>query len=107
MQDGANLKPLTSLRFFAAFWVVLFHYWRHLDVGFTSPIVQRGYLGVEVFFTLSGFILCHVYLSSVDEGRFRYGSFLWNRLARIYPLHLAALTAMGTMALVGLALGFH
>ena len=27
MQDGANIKPLTSLRFFAAFWVVLFHYW--------------------------------------------------------------------------------
>ncbi len=107
MQDGAHLKPLTSLRFFAAFWVVFFHYWRHLDVGFTPAIVQRGYLGVEVFFTLSGFILCHVYLSSVDEGRFRYGSFLWNRLARIYPLHLAALAGMGAMALVGLALGFR
>ena len=74
MQDAAHIKPLTSLRFFAAFWVVLFHYWPKL-AGVAAPaFVEKGYLGVELFFTLSGFILCHVYLSSVGEGRFRYGS---------------------------------
>jgi peptidoglycan/LPS O-acetylase OafA/YrhL len=99
MQDAAHLKSLTSLRFFAAFWVVLFHYWPHLDAGFQPAFVDRGYLGVEAFFTLSGFILSHVYLSQVEEGRFRYGSFLWNRLARVYPLHLATLIGIGAMAL--------
>ena len=82
MQDAANIRPLTSLRFFAAMWVVLFHYWPKLDVGFTPTLVEKGYLGVELFFTLSGFILCHVYLTAFGEGRFRYGDFLWNRLAR-------------------------
>jgi peptidoglycan/LPS O-acetylase OafA/YrhL len=98
MQDAAHIKPLTALRFFAAFWVVMFHYWPKLDVGFTPAVVDKGYLGVEAFFVLSGFILCHVYLSGFGEGRFRYGDFLWNRLARVYPLHLATLLGIGLMA---------
>lgn len=94
MRDAANIRPLTSLRFFAALWVVLFHYWPKLDVAFMPAMVAKGYLGVELFFVLSGFILCHVYLSAFGEGRFKYGAFLWNRLARVYPLHLATLAGM-------------
>jgi peptidoglycan/LPS O-acetylase OafA/YrhL len=105
MQDGANIKPLTSLRFFAALWVVLFHYWRNLAVPGTPAFVEKGYLGVELFFTLSGFILCHVYLTGVGQGRFKYGAFLWARLARVYPLHIATLLGVGAMALAALSLG--
>jgi len=107
MPDAANIKPLTALRFFAAFWVVMFHYWPKLDVGFTPAIADKGYLGVEAFFVLSGFILCHVYLRGFGEGRFRYGDFLWNRLARVYPLHLATLVGVGTMAVVGAMAGLR
>jgi peptidoglycan/LPS O-acetylase OafA/YrhL len=111
MLDGANIKPLTALRFFAAFWVVLFHYWPNLAVGFTPAIAAKGYLGVEAFFTLSGFILCHVYLQGFGQGRFRYGDFLWNRLARVYPLHLATLLGIGLMAaaagLAGVTVGHN
>ena len=104
MQDAANIRPLTSLRFFAALWVVLFHYWPKLDAAFTPALVAKGYLGVELFFVLSGFILCHVYLTAFGEGRFRYGAFLWNRLARVYPLHLATLLGMIALGVVaGLA----
>jgi peptidoglycan/LPS O-acetylase OafA/YrhL len=49
---------------------------------------------VDLFFTLSGFILAHVYLTSLEAGQFGYGGFLKNRIARVYPMHLAALTAM-------------
>ena len=104
MQDAANIRPLTSLRFFAALWVVLYHYWPNLDAAVTLALVAKGYLGVELFFVLSGFILCHVYLSAVGEGRFKYGPFLWNRLARVYPLHLATLAGMVALGVVaGLA----
>jgi peptidoglycan/LPS O-acetylase OafA/YrhL len=99
MTDGAHIRPLTALRFFAAYWVVLFHYWPKLDVGSTPMLVQKGYLGVELFFILSGFILCHVYRTDVEDGRFRYGGFLWARLARVYPLHLATLIGMGALAI--------
>jgi peptidoglycan/LPS O-acetylase OafA/YrhL len=105
MQAPIDIKPLTSLRFFAAMWVVLFHFWPNLSGDAMPALVAKGYLGVEVFFTLSGFILCHVYLQSVVEGRFRYGGFLWARLARIYPLHLATLVGVGLMAAVASAAG--
>ncbi|WP_165191163.1 acyltransferase family protein [Caulobacter soli] len=104
MPDAANIKPLTALRFFAAFWVVMYHYWPNLSVAAPPAMIGKGYLGVEAFFTLSGFILCHVYLQGFGGGRFKYGDFLWNRLARVYPLHLVTLAGVGLMAAVaGLA----
>jgi peptidoglycan/LPS O-acetylase OafA/YrhL len=96
---------LTSLRFFAAYWVVLFHYWPKLAIASTPALVAKGYLGVELFFVLSGFILCHVYLPAVEAGRFAYRDFLWARLARIYPMHLATLIGIGLMAGLALAVG--
>ena len=98
MTQPADLKPLTSLRFFAAVWVVVFHYWPHLAVAGTPELVAKGYLGVELFFILSGFILCHVYLAGFEDGRFKYGDFLWARLARVYPMHIATLIGIGLMA---------
>jgi peptidoglycan/LPS O-acetylase OafA/YrhL len=104
MQEAKPINPLTSLRFFAAMWVVLYHYWPSL--GLSRPaLVAKGYLGVELFFVLSGFILSHVYLDGVAQGRFRYGGFLWARLARIYPLHLVTLIGVGVMALAAQAAG--
>lgn len=99
-----DIRPLTSLRFLAAMWVVFYHYWPNLTAA-TPALVGKGYLGVELFFTLSGFILTHVYLDSVGERRFRYSGFLWARLARVYPLHLATLAGVGAMALAAEAAG--
>ena len=85
-----NLPQLTSFRFFAAAWVVLFGFVPLLrpeaTFGAQPAILAKGYLGVELFFTLSGFILSHVYAEAWGAGRFRYSAFLWARLARIYPL---------------------
>ncbi len=106
MARPENLKPLTTLRIFAAAWVVLYHYWPLLVAGPRPGAVEKGYLGVELFFVLSGFILCHVYLQSFGEKRFSYGSFLWARLARIYPMHLATLAGLGLLIAVASALGF-
>jgi peptidoglycan/LPS O-acetylase OafA/YrhL len=102
-----ELKPLTSLRFIAAFWVLLYHFKDHLGLGMGQfGLVADGYLGVDLFFTLSGFILAHVYLTSLEGGGFGYGGFLKNRIARVYPMHLAALGAMlvlfaGATAILG------
>jgi peptidoglycan/LPS O-acetylase OafA/YrhL len=89
-----DIRPLTSLRFAAALWVLVYHFRDHLGLQFDRyGLVAEGYLGVDLFFILSGFILTHVYLKQYQQGRFRYGSFLWARLARIYPVHLATLAA--------------
>ena len=95
VQTPPDLRSLTTLRFLAALWVVLFAAWPHLDVGFVPTAVTKGYLGVEVFFVLSGFILSHVYLEAAGpRDGFSYRGFLWARIARVYPLHLVTLAGM-------------
>ena len=90
------IAPLTSLRFFAAFAVVVFHsgasYLRNLRI-LPEPILNvifNGYVGVTFFFVLSGFILQIVYSGHlVERGSIR--KFFEARVARIYPVYLLAL----------------
>lgn len=89
-----KIDRLTSIRGVAALWVVLFHA-QGVVPGFNltpwTQIVEKGYLAVDVFFVLSGFILAHVYAATFDAGRGEYWRFLTLRLARIYPVHLIML----------------
>lgn len=105
-----NLKPLTAMRFFAAMWVVAYHFTPSLGLGM-PPLIAKGYLGVELFFVLSGFILSHVYMEAFGDHRFRYLDFLWARLARIFPVHLVTLAGLGAVviaaSLVGVNAGEH
>jgi peptidoglycan/LPS O-acetylase OafA/YrhL len=84
-----EVLPLTSLRFFAAFYVLLFHTLREafaLRHGPAETLIGAGYVSVSFFFTLSGYILAYVYLSqgkAIDKGRFWLA-----RVARIYPVFL-------------------
>ena len=86
-----DLPALTSARFFAALWVVLFHI--H-EIGLWTgggplylAITSLGYLGVSFFFVLSGFILVYVY-----AGREIARPLFWQaRFARIYPAYLFSL----------------
>ncbi|MBU6497203.1 MAG: acyltransferase [Rhodospirillales bacterium] len=92
-----EIVPLTALRGLAAVSVVALHFtdwlgdgWRaRHDLGF----VAHGYLWVDFFFMLSGFVL-----GLAHAERFRggapdgfYARFVVSRLARIYPLHLVTL----------------
>lgn len=65
-----------------------------------------GYLGVEVFFILSGFIIAYNYAERfrVFHGR-TYRDFLVLRFARIYPVHFAALTAVVGLVVVASTVG--
>jgi len=88
--ERRNIPALTGLRGVAAAWVMLFH----MTIGI--PIVRYGYLGVDAFFILSGYVLTYVYagkLANVGD----YFGFLRARLARIYPLHLATLCVLALM----------
>ena len=101
-----DIRPLTSLRIGAAIWVLVYHFRDHLGLDLDRlGLVAKGYLGVDLFFILSGFILSHVYLSRVEEKRFNYGSFLWARLSRIYPVHLVTLAATMAIWLVAMKMG--
>ena len=61
-------------------------------------MVQQGYLGVDIFFVLSGYILSHVYALSFQNYSARvHCRFLWRRFARLYPVHIATLGALVIM----------
>jgi peptidoglycan/LPS O-acetylase OafA/YrhL len=98
------LPPLTGIRALAAMLVLGLHTEQNVPVGLQSvlPFFARGYLGVDFFFVLSGFIITHVYLASLASASRRMVKiFLWHRFIRLYPVHATVLA--GLVAVVGLA----
>jgi peptidoglycan/LPS O-acetylase OafA/YrhL len=85
-----HLQSLTPLRGLAALTVLMFHLTRGDGDTSMPAFFLRGYLGVDLFFVLSGFVLTHVYLEDFLGGSSwrAVGAFLWTRMARIYPVHL-------------------
>jgi peptidoglycan/LPS O-acetylase OafA/YrhL len=88
-----ELPGLTPLRGIAALGVLLFHsslYAYHFAGGSPPWLWRRGYLAVDLFFFLSGFVLTHVYghrLAEQESWR-TTRRFLWARFCRIYPTSL-------------------
>jgi len=90
-QSGApKIGSLTSVRFFAAFLVLIHHYalFPREIRGFWD-IQQVGYAAVDFFFVLSGFIMATVYLAGVKPVHAR--SYYVARFARIYPLYILSI----------------
>jgi peptidoglycan/LPS O-acetylase OafA/YrhL len=88
-----HLRALTGLRFVAAFQVLAYH---GLGAGPQSAwwmraLVGSGYVGVSLFFVLSGFVLTYTYHDSLRDGTATRGAFLAARVARIYPVYLLSL----------------
>ena len=103
-----EIIDLTVCRALFAAWVFTYHIDLHAHfsayLGPAAGLIRRGYLGVDGFFLLSGFILARVHpeFSRSAAGSFRF----WGRrLARIYPVHLAVLILLAAIAASGLALG--
>ncbi len=59
---------------------------------FSFRFGNRGYLWVDFFFILSGFILAYRYGETCRRLSWQsYGHFVWQRIARIWPLHLVTM----------------
>jgi peptidoglycan/LPS O-acetylase OafA/YrhL len=81
-----DLKPLTSLRFFAAAMIVAIHATNYFPWARSASGYSLEY-GVSFFFVLSGFILTHVYQSR----KISLSRFMMQRIARLWPVHVASL----------------
>jgi peptidoglycan/LPS O-acetylase OafA/YrhL len=100
-----QIGALTSLRGIAALVVVVHHFSTYTLpqtgqwLATHSSFFRNGYLSVDFFLMLSGFILAHVYREKFANRITRSGyiDYLRARFARIYPLHLFTL-----LLLVGL-----
>lgn len=96
------LPALTGLRFVLAVWVILHHIsghnmmleaWTDALPWYGQSIVHAGYMAVQTFFILSGFVLARTYANSswTRTDVIRYG---WARIARIYPVYLISLAVV-------------
>ncbi len=94
MSKAGRLETLDSIRGLAAIGVAIMHYGAVFNTpvawSFLAPIYGRGWLFVDLFFSLSGYVLCHTYLSALSD-RSHLRDFMVRRLARLYPLHFATL----------------
>lgn len=96
MNQPTYISTLTPLRGIAALLVVVFHSTMCLAplvAPSTTHFIANGWLWVDFFFILSGFILSHVYGSNFQGSlsRSSYWEYIRARFARVYPLHLATL----------------
>jgi peptidoglycan/LPS O-acetylase OafA/YrhL len=104
---SGHLDALTGIRGIAAWLVVLYHTRRALTEILPSEIIDffaKGYLAVDLFFMLSGFVIWYNYADRLrGGGGAETLQFLWRRFTRVWPLHgfmLAVYLAFFTVLVV-------
>lgn len=111
IKKPGRFVSLDVVRFFAALSVVFSH-WRHfyfspdkggIDLANAAvqplyflfwPLYEYGYLAVELFFCLSGFVFYYLYANAVRDGRVTSDTFMMLRFSRLGPLHYLTLGAV-------------
>ena len=88
-RPSTYLQGLGSLQLLAVLTVVIGHYWAHDTVYLNS-------VGVSFCFVYSGYFTRKRHAFGPSYGLKDHGRFLWNKLARLYPLHLLGI-ALGIL----------
>ena len=97
LESKPRYEVLDGLRGVAALMVIVFHCFETYVPTFGTQIVNHGYLGVDFFFVLSGFVIGYAYDDRWD--RMTTWGYFKRRLTRLHPMVIA-----GTV--VGAALFF-
>jgi len=91
-----RILELDALRGIAALGVVFWHYGAHFHARplawLLQPFYNAGFLLVDFFFVLSGFVIAAAYWR--EPRQWRLADNLRARFARLYPLHLLTLLAV-------------
>ncbi|WP_179187168.1 acyltransferase family protein [Sphingomonas sp. TZW2008] len=85
MHAATYRRDIDGLRAFAVLPVVAYH----LQLRF----ITGGYVGVDIFFVISGFLITGILAREVEERRFSIGRFYERRIRRIFPAMFFVLAA--------------
>ncbi|MEN5037350.1 acyltransferase family protein [Pseudomonas sp. TWI929] len=86
IHKAQNYRPdIDGLRAIAVLAVILYH--------FKVPFFSGGFVGVDVFFVISGYLITKGILSQQSKGRFDFGDFYTRRVRRLIPALLATIGA--------------
>lgn len=103
---GRRWIPFDGLRAILVMGVMAHHI--EWALGDTTPIFEAGWLPVDGFFVLSGFLITHALLREFDDrGSVDIAGFLGRRLVRLYPALFVVLGAIALVALVADDRPFH
>lgn len=83
---------IQGLRALAVFLVFIFH--------ISSFALPGGFLGVDIFFVISGYLISGIILNKVEKKSFRFIDFYIGRLKRIVPVYYIVLTVILIIAAV-------
>lgn len=78
-------SDIDGLRAIAVLSVVVFHAFPYL--------LGAGFIGVDVFFVISGFLISTIIIENLDRGTFSFAEFYARRVRRIFPALLLMLLA--------------
>ncbi len=95
MNNHQFRTDINGLRAYAVVFVVLFHF---NVFGFSA-----GYLGVDVFFVISGYLMTKIIVEKLEHNNFSFVDFYLSRIIRIYPALLflvLVLTALGLFVFI-------
>jgi peptidoglycan/LPS O-acetylase OafA/YrhL len=74
----SDYRPdIDGLRAIAVILVILYHYF--------PGRVKGGFIGVDIFFVISGYLICGNILKDIDNKNFSFISFYYRRIRRIFP----------------------
>ena len=93
LEKKKYLSSVTLIRGIAAVAVCLFHFTKSLlanSLDIAGPWMPYAWIGVEVFFVISGFVIPYALLGLSFKGK-HYGGYLLKRLIRIEPAYLASI----------------
>ncbi len=83
-------NDIQALRGLAVMLVVL----HHAELSFISA----GYLGVDIFFVISGFLITRLVAANIERGRFRFSLFYFRRAKRLLPAAYVTFLATALVA---------
>ena len=90
MESQSTRTDIQVLRGFAVLIVVLYHA--------KISLLPAGYLGVDVFFVISGFLITGLIRKGIERGTFTFLSFYFRRAKRLLPAAYVTLLACALLA---------
>lgn len=115
--SSKELSCLNGIRFLSMSWIILCHsylmslyrvvssyeYVLHMAQDWAVQVLLNGFMGVETFFFLGGFLVCYVSSKHVivGKGNFSVKMYIFHRLWRILPVYIFAILFVFLMQIMG------